>query len=48
HEFHYAATVRADGEPAFDAWDAEGRALSPMGLREGNVIGSFAHIIDAE
>ena len=45
HEFHYATTLRADGTPAFDAWDAEGNALAPMGLIEGNVSGSFAHII---
>ena len=45
HEFHYATTLRADGTPAFDAWDAEGNALAPMGLVEGNVSGSFAHII---
>ncbi|MEM1235267.1 MAG: cobyrinic acid a,c-diamide synthase, partial [Pseudomonadota bacterium] len=45
HEFHYATTLRADGTPAFDAWDAEGNALPPMGLVEGRVSGSFAHII---
>ncbi|MEM1374084.1 MAG: cobyrinate a,c-diamide synthase [Pseudomonadota bacterium] len=45
HEFHYATTLRADGAPAFDAWDAEGTALAPMGLTEGRVSGSFAHII---
>ncbi|MCH2076468.1 MAG: cobyrinate a,c-diamide synthase [Rhodobacteraceae bacterium] len=46
HEFHYATTVRADGTPALDAWDAEGNDLGPMGLIEGNVWGSFAHLID--
>ena len=46
HEFHYATTLRADGTPAYHAWDAEGTALDPMGLVEGNVSGSFAHIID--
>ncbi|MEM6276241.1 MAG: cobyrinate a,c-diamide synthase [Pseudomonadota bacterium] len=45
HEFHYATTLRADGTPAFDAWDAEGNALGPIGLVEGRVSGSFAHII---
>ncbi len=46
HEFHYATTLRADGKPLFDACDAEGNALRPMGLVEGRVSGSFAHIID--
>jgi len=46
HEFHYAATVRADGPPLFSARDSEGRNLPPMGLRHGRVCGSFAHVID--
>ncbi len=45
HEFHYATTLRADGPPLFDAADAEGTALAPMGLREGPATGSFAHLI---
>ncbi|MEO0773375.1 MAG: cobyrinate a,c-diamide synthase, partial [Pseudomonadota bacterium] len=46
HEFHYAATLKADGPALFDARDAQGTALPPMGLRDGRVCGSFAHIID--
>ncbi|HVG47173.1 MAG TPA: cobyrinic acid a,c-diamide synthase, partial [Rubellimicrobium sp.] len=46
HEFHYATTLRAEGEPLFRAWDAEGTELAPMGLRRGRVAGSFAHLID--
>ncbi|GFE64262.1 cobyrinate a,c-diamide synthase [Litoreibacter roseus] len=46
HEFHYATTVSAAGDPLFDAHDADGIALDPMGLRHGRVAGSFAHIID--
>ncbi|EAQ01217.1 cobyrinic acid a,c-diamide synthase [Pseudooceanicola batsensis HTCC2597] len=46
HEFHYATTLRAEGEPLFQATDAEGARLPPMGLRRGPVSGSFAHIID--
>jgi cobyrinic acid a,c-diamide synthase len=46
HEFHYATTIRANGEPMFDATDAEGTPLPPMGLRQGRVCGSFAHVID--
>jgi len=47
HEFHYATTLNADGTPLFTATDAEGADLPPMGLIEGRVAGSFAHIIDA-
>lgn len=46
HEFHYATTLKADGEPLFDATDAEGNPLPSMGLRQGRVCGSFAHVID--
>ncbi|WP_172329372.1 cobyrinate a,c-diamide synthase [Mangrovicoccus sp. HB161399] len=45
HEFHYATTLRAEGPPLFGARDAEGADLPPMGLREGRVTGSFAHVI---
>lgn len=45
HEFHYASTIRAEGAPLFEASDAEGTALPPMGLRQGRVSGSFAHLI---
>lgn len=47
HEFHYATTLRAEGAPLFTATDAEGTALAPMGLRQGRVTGSFAHVIAA-
>lgn len=46
HEFHYATTLLAEGAPLFEATDAEGRALAPMGLINGAVSGSFAHLID--
>ena len=45
HEFHYATTLRANGQPLFTAQDALGETLPPMGLRQGNVTGSFAHVI---
>ena len=45
HEFHYASTLSARGEALFAAEDAAGKKLSPMGLRQGGVCGSFAHII---
>ena len=46
HEFHYASTISAQGIPLFQACDAEDTALPDMGLTQGNVSGSFAHIID--
>ena len=46
HEFHYATTLRADGRPLYRTTDAEGTALPDMGLVEGRVSGSFAHVID--
>ncbi len=46
HEFHYATTLREEGEPLFLAHDAEGADLGACGLRRGRVMGSFAHVID--
>ncbi|MEP3346242.1 MAG: cobyrinate a,c-diamide synthase [Litoreibacter sp.] len=46
HEFHYATTIKAEGLPLFHASDAEGTSLPAMGLRQGRVCGSFAHVID--
>lgn len=48
HEFHYASIISERGtERLFSAEDAEGGVLPEMGLRNGNVIGSFAHLIAA-
>ncbi len=46
HEFHYATTSKSQGPPLFQATDAEGAELPPMGLTTGRISGSFAHIID--
>jgi cobyrinic acid a,c-diamide synthase len=46
HEFHYASTLHSAGPALFNATDAEGTPLADMGLRQGLVSGSFAHIID--
>jgi cobyrinic acid a,c-diamide synthase len=47
HEFHYAATMRAgEAEPLFEAADARGKALGPVGLARGTVAGSFIHLVD--
>ena len=47
HEFHYATTIQERGTPLFDATDAQGMSLPAMGLRDGEISGSFAHVIDA-
>lgn len=46
HEFHYATILmeRRTGR-LFDASDAEGVDLGPIGLQAGRVAGSFAHVI---
>jgi len=46
HEFHYATTVSAKGTPLFQAKDARGTELAPMGLVNDLASGSFAHLID--
>ena len=49
HEFHYATIVsEGKADRLFDALNARGEALPPMGLRRGNVMGSFAHIISVQ
>jgi cobyrinic acid a,c-diamide synthase len=46
HEFHYSTQVaEAAADRLFDAEDAAGTALPPMGLRRGRVMGSYAHVI---
>lgn len=46
HEFHYATILReGNADRLFRAADAEGSALPDMGLRDGAVMGSFAHVI---
>jgi len=46
HEFHYSTLVsEGTAERLFEAEDAAGNALPPMGLRRGRVMGSYAHVI---
>ena len=46
HEFHYSAIDwQGEAEPLFECTDALGLALPPAGLRRGNVMGSYAHVI---
>ena len=46
HEFHYSSARRTNGTPLFEATDALGETLPPMGLLDRNVMGSYAHVID--
>lgn len=46
HEFHYASTISAKGDPLFTGEDAQGNILGELGLINGNYTGSFAHVID--
>lgn len=47
HEFHYSSARQTHGTPLFQATDALGEALPPMGLVHGRIMGSYAHVIDA-
>lgn len=49
HEFHYSSvTYEGEAEPLFEVWDATDEPLGKVGLRSGNVSGSFMHVIDME
>ena len=47
HEFHYSSGS-AGGTPLFTATDARGNPQPPMGAIRGRVMGSYAHVIDAD
>lgn len=46
HEFHYSTALVENGAPLFLARDALGNNLGKAGLRDGNVMGSYMHVID--
>ena len=46
HEFHYTSAIRQQGTPLFQVKDAMDDDLGNAGLRVGNVMGSYMHIID--
>ena len=46
HEFHYASTVSANGDPLLDCRDATGAEVPEQGAREGSITGTFFHMID--
>lgn len=49
HEFHYATvTSEGPGPHLFEATDADGQKIGPMGQVAGNVFGSFVHLIDRD
>lgn len=48
HEFHYSSEIPASGTPLFTATDALGVPVPAMGLQVGRVLGSYAHVIDAD
>ena len=49
HEFHYSTLEwQGDAETLFEAEDSRAQVLGAMGLRRGNVMGSYAHVIAAE
>ncbi len=48
HEFHYSSARRTHGTALFEATDALGEELPPMGLVDGRTMGSYAHVIDVE
>ncbi len=49
HEFHYSTLAwQGEADPLFEAEDSKGTGLGKIGLQRGNVMGSYAHIIDME
>ncbi len=48
HEFHYTHAIKANGTPLFNATDASGCELGVMGLQNGKILGSYAHVIDVK
>jgi cobyrinic acid a,c-diamide synthase len=46
HEFHYASTVLAGGDPLVDCRDAAGIEVPEQGARQGSTTGTFFHVID--
>ncbi|MEM7067295.1 MAG: cobyrinate a,c-diamide synthase [Pseudomonadota bacterium] len=47
HEFHYTTAINETGESLFEVSDALGGSLGSAGLRDGKVMGSYMHVIDA-
>ena len=45
---HGMSVTEGDAERLFAVEDAEGNKRDDMGLRRGNVMGSFAHVISSQ
>ena len=49
HEFHYSTLDwQGEADPLFDAANSRSEQAGAMGQRRGNVMGSYAHVIDLE
>jgi cobyrinic acid a,c-diamide synthase len=49
HEFHYSTLAeQVRGDHLFTMHDASGNLIGPAGLRNGRIMGSYAHVIDRE
>ena len=48
HEFHFTKAVAENGTPLFHAKNKQGDDLGAIGLIDGNVAGSYAHLIAAQ
>jgi cobyrinic acid a,c-diamide synthase len=49
HEFHYSTVVHHGlGDPLFEAWTAKEDYLGLVGMRIGNALGSYMHLISEE
>jgi len=46
HEFHYSTISSSAGDPLFDASAAGSKDAAPIGLRDKNVMGSYAHVVE--
>lgn len=46
HEFHYSTITRSEGDPLFNASAAGTDETTPIGLRNGKVMGSYAHVVE--
>lgn len=46
HEFHYSSQSGDVAKSLFEATDAQGNSVDPMGCVQANIMGSYAHIID--
>ncbi len=47
HEFHFTKAVAENGTPLFHAINKQGEDLGSIGLVDGNIAGSYAHLISS-